>query len=211
MSGAMMEHAAYLHDAGYHVLALDFRGSGGSGGKVTFGARERQDALAALDYLERRGDIDITRVGLHGMSMGAVVAVMVAAEDRRVAGVVAEAPFSSFPDLVRKSYQHKPGPLRAAQTAATLWALSARIGTTVWNVSAVQAAPRLTGRPLLIIENEKDAIVPAGSAEAIMAAAGEPKSLWHVAGSAHGDGHAVQPAEYERRVLEFWRTAFGGT
>jgi hypothetical protein len=35
------------------------------------------------------------------------------------------------------------------------------------------------------------------------AAAGEPKQMWRVPGSGHTGGFAAQPAEFERRVIDF--------
>lgn len=210
-SGAMIEHAGYLNEAGYNVLLVDFRASGGSGGdETTFGAREQLDVLGALDYLHARGDVDMRRVGLQGLSMGGVVAVLVAAADRRVAAVVAEAPFSDFHAVVEHSYAGRPAPLRWAQTAATVQVLNQRLGIKVADISAVRAAGELSGRPLLVIENGQDRNVPPGSARAIIAAAGEQGQIWVIPDAAHGNGHQQQPEEYERRVLDFWAAAFGG-
>lgn len=209
---AMLDHAVYLEQAGYNVLLFDFRASGGSGGDdVTFGAREQLDALGALDYLAARGDVDLRRVGFQGVSMGGVVALLVAAADPRVAGVIVEAPFNDFRAVVEQSYAHRPAPLRWAQTTATVQMLNRRLGIDVAGISAVRAARDLSERPLLVIEDELDRNVPPGSAQAIFDAAAGPRQKWVVGGAAHGAGHQQQPTEYERRVLDFWSMALDRT
>lgn len=204
----MLEHAAYLHRAGHHVLLFDFRGTGGSGGRETFGAREQLDTLAAIDYLQARGDVDMRRVGVQGFSIGAVVALTAAAQDARVAAVVAMAPFADLPGLIGKAYEHRPRPLRSLQATATVWMLGQRLGIEPHNVSAVRAASRLGGRPLLVLAEQFDQAVPQTSAQAIYAASGEPKALHVVQGAQHGEGHRVQPEEFEHWVLDFWSTTF---
>jgi uncharacterized protein len=77
--------------AGIASLAYDKPGSGRSEGDwtaQTFGDRARE-ALAALWFLKEQPGVDVTRVGLLGMSQGAWVAPMVAADSEEVAFVIA--------------------------------------------------------------------------------------------------------------------------
>jgi fermentation-respiration switch protein FrsA (DUF1100 family) len=164
--------------------------------------------MGALDYLEDRGDVDMQRVGFQGVSMGAVVALLVAARDPRIAGVVAEAPFSSFQAVVENSYAHRPPIIRNVQSTATAWMLNRRMTIDITQISAVDAAADLGGRPVFVIEDELDHTVPRGSAAVVAAAAGESGSLWFVQGASHGDGHEHKPEEFERRVLQFWASVF---
>jgi uncharacterized protein len=61
-----------LNDAGYSIFTFDFRNHGESKKGVTgVGLNEYQDVLGALDYLENRGDIDSSDIGLVGFCMGA--------------------------------------------------------------------------------------------------------------------------------------------
>ena len=66
-------YAPLLHAAGYHLLFFDFRGHGASDGDYTSLVYfERDDVLAALNYLCARG---IPRISLLGFSMGGAVAL----------------------------------------------------------------------------------------------------------------------------------------
>src|SRR6266487_2405444 len=57
-----------LNEAGYNLLAFDFRGHGQSGGvHVTFGEEERWDILGAVDWLHQHG---FTQIAVLGTSLG---------------------------------------------------------------------------------------------------------------------------------------------
>ena len=82
--------ADYLTRRGFAVLRMDDRGVGGSSGKLLDSTDEdfAADALAAVDFLSRRRDIDPRRIGLLGHSEGAVVAAIAAARSMDIAFVV---------------------------------------------------------------------------------------------------------------------------
>ena len=204
----MLPHAEYLHEAGYNALLFDFRASGASeGDAVTIGGLEREDALGALDYLEARGDLNMSRVGFQGISMGAAVAIMAAAGDERVAGVVAESPFKDVPAEIAASFEERIGLPAFPFAPITVWITEQRVGIEAEDIAPIEAVTGL-GRPLLIIENELDASIAPGSARAVFGAASEPKRHWMSLGSTHGDGHKADPTGYEREVLSFWSEVF---
>lgn len=69
-----------------HVLALDLRGHGHSGGASTLGDREAQDVDAAVGWLRERGH---DRIVLVGASMGATSLLHAVASGTRVEAAVA--------------------------------------------------------------------------------------------------------------------------
>ncbi len=205
----MLPHAEYLYEAGYNVLLFDFRARGGSeGDAVTFGAREQGDARGALDYLEARGDIDMRRVGLQGLSMGAAVAIMAAARDERVAGVVAEAPFKDLPSEVAASFQRRIGLPSFPFAPITVWITERRLGISASEISPLRDVAEFQGQPLLVIDDELDASIAEGSARAVFEAAPEPKRYWLALGAEHAQGHRAARPAYEQEVLEFWAEVF---
>jgi hypothetical protein len=82
--------ADYLTRRGVAVLRVDDRGVGGSTGDVTRATSEdfADDALAGVQYLKARHEIDPERIGLLGHSEGALIAAMVAARSADVAFLV---------------------------------------------------------------------------------------------------------------------------
>ncbi len=84
------DNARVLTEAGYVVLAFDYKGWGQSEGPrarlAPFG--RVADALAALTFLQTRPGVDPARIGLYGTSYGGATAVWAAALDERVRCVV---------------------------------------------------------------------------------------------------------------------------
>jgi pimeloyl-ACP methyl ester carboxylesterase len=80
----------YLTRRGIAVLRVDDRGVGKSTGNFgTATTRDfASDALAGVEYLKTRKEIDAKRIGLVGHSEGGVIAPMVAAESADVAFIV---------------------------------------------------------------------------------------------------------------------------
>jgi hypothetical protein len=86
--------------AGYNMMLLDYRGYGRSLGRPT----ERGvylDGEAAILHLRGRADVDPEKIVPWGRSIGAAVAVHLAASGP-VRGVVLESPFTSARDLLRE-------------------------------------------------------------------------------------------------------------
>jgi len=203
----LLPTADALHEAGFNVFTYDLRGSGQSGGSVTFGAREREDLVSVVDYLASRADVDADRIGAVGFSMGAATTLMAAARDARVRAVVADSAWSHVyhwlkptlrKALTRPSDQFSPLALKLVEL---------RSGVKLRTLRPARDVGRLSPRPLLLIHGTSDDVVPPGDADELLAAAGEPKELWRVEGAAHGD--TVEPGgpASSRRVVQFFEDA----
>lgn len=85
--------ADYLVRQGVVVLRLHERGQGGSGGSATTTtlAERSADAIAALNYLRTRPQVDVTRLGLIGHGEGGNVALLAGAQPLAPTFVVAMA------------------------------------------------------------------------------------------------------------------------
>ena len=84
------DNARVLTEAGYVVLAFDYKGWGASEGPrarlAPFG--RVADTQAALTFLQTRPGVDRARLGLYGTSYGGATAIWAAALDERVRCVV---------------------------------------------------------------------------------------------------------------------------
>lgn len=202
----LLPHADILHRAGFAVLLFDYRHRGESGGAaITLGLRERDDLRAAIDTLTARREVDPARVGVFGMSMGGVVSILVAAEDRRVRALAVEAPYSRQDTILTRSLRHylKLPTLGIGAVAKRIVAL--RLGEPLALPDARDAIERLSPRPVFVIADEHDAVVGRDETEQVFAAAREPKRFWLVPGADHARGWQAAPQEYERRLAAFFR------
>ncbi|MCX6008267.1 MAG: dienelactone hydrolase family protein [Chloroflexi bacterium] len=76
-----------------NAFLFNFRGVGASGGSYGGGIHEQQDVIAALDWLQKRPDVNPEKFGLAGYSFGAGVVFPVACSDERVKGFALVSPY----------------------------------------------------------------------------------------------------------------------
>lgn len=180
-----MKHLVpWLHEAGYNVMLLDFRGHGQSDLQpTTVGREEVMDLQAALDWLEGEGVGD--RVGGLGMSMGAVVLVNTAVQDDRLDALVLDSMFAEWNDTdFAKDYRLPPE----------------------WLVPGVPNPVELLPHidvPVFIIHGTADILTEIGHAHRVYAAANEPKELW-INDSGHAWSSMTYPVVYREKVLDFF-------
>src|SRR3989442_15755906 len=99
--GGCLDLAKLTRPAGYDLMLVDYRGYGRSEGRPSE-AGLFLDGRAALAYLKARQGREPGRIVVWGRSIGAAVAVEVAAADPSgTAGVILESSFTSVPDLLR--------------------------------------------------------------------------------------------------------------
>lgn len=86
--------AQALAEKGIATLRIDFRGSGDSEGNFIDMTVESQinDAIAALNYLAQRPDVDSTHLGLMGCSFGGTIAIYAANRFKKVRSLSVWAP-----------------------------------------------------------------------------------------------------------------------
>jgi dipeptidyl aminopeptidase/acylaminoacyl peptidase len=204
----MVGYAGMLRDAGFACLMFDMQGSGlRSGRPVTLGYRERWDLMDAAAYLRARSDVDPSRIGVLGVSMGAATALLAAELDPGIRAIVADSAYASLPDMVT------PG-LRAfvGRSAALFAPLIVRFGEAMVGMKSSDIAPersaaRMGNRHLLVIHGDQDDLTHPDSATRIFEAAEGPKELWVVPDCGHSAGPQVSPSEYKQRVNDFFRRA----
>jgi dipeptidyl aminopeptidase/acylaminoacyl peptidase len=217
----MLPTAAFLHAAGFHVLAFDVRGNGENRPEelpVTAG-EYGADAAAAVRYLAGRADV--TSVGIMGHSMGGVGALIAAARVPGVAAAVsAAAPADPF-RLARLTFRLARLPLPDPVAIPLAW-LTARVflrprGHALDEVSAARAAARYRG-PLLLLHGELDAVVPlehlrhltAVARRARADAAGPSAAVRSVVVPAGDHSYLYELAAFRSLVASFLAESLGG-
>jgi fermentation-respiration switch protein FrsA (DUF1100 family) len=207
----MLPQAAYLHQAGYNVLLFDFRGTGESGGAAfTFGIKEPLDVRGAVAYLESRRDIDHNRIAVQGVSVGASIGLLAAAGEPRLRAAVAESAFDDLQAMIASDFHRYSGLPAFPFATITVAVMQPRLGGSVDSVRPVDAVARLGDRPVFIISDGQDQVLPPGSGRQLYAAASGPKQLWLVPTAPHAAGYLAEPTEYARRVLAFYGQYLAG-
>lgn len=205
-SGQWIAPIAKLHArSGYGALLFDFAGHGQSeGNQVTYGIRERHDVTAVIDYLRQRGDVDMERMAILGFSLGAITAVMSAAEHPDLRAVVIESGFSDLHHDIAKLFARYTGlPAFPFVRLVIFW------GQRIARVRLEEVRPaRIIGniapRPVLIISDLRDALADEPyDGEYLYQAAGEPKELWQVAEASHVNAFGIEPDAWIDRVGGF--------
>lgn len=205
----LLPHAQFLHRAGFAILMFDYRHRGESeGDAITMGVRERDDLLAAIDTLAARPEVDPARIGLFGMSMGGVISIVVTAQDRRIKALAVEGPFATHETILTRSLRHYSKlPLLTSIRPLVHWMLQRRFGGSLADAEPFRFVADVSPRPLYIMGDENDAVVGCEDSRVLFDAAGEPKRYWLIPRSDHARGWQFAGEEYERRLLDFFRTA----
>lgn len=197
-----------LWRAGNNVLLFDFRGRGDSDvAPLSLVHKELPDARAAIAYVRER--MPNAEIGVIGYSMGATLAILVAAADPEVKAVVADAPFASIRDVLTHVYQRRRLPPRFLLELSDVinrW----RYGYQFEAVRPLDVVDAIAPRPLLIIHGAADALIPPEQGERLYAAAGEPKELWIVENAIHCGAYFLDRQAYVERVARFFDQAFRG-
>jgi fermentation-respiration switch protein FrsA (DUF1100 family) len=144
----------YFKDANMGVMIVAYRGYSGSDGTPSEEGLYT-DARAALDWLNAQGIAD-GHIVLYGESLGSGVATKMANE-RDVAAVVLESPYTSTVDVAAQSFWFVP----------VRWLMQDRYDS-LSRIADVH-------EPILIMHGEADEVIPQALGRQLFDAANEPK------------------------------------
>ena len=187
---------------GHNLLLIDERAHGRSEGRtITFGIQERWDADSWVRYAVERFGAD-TEIILYGVSMGAATVLMAAGLDlpENVKGIIADCPYSSPKDIIRKVAKDMHMPDRLS------WPF-VKIGGRVYggfDVDETDAARAVKQAkvPILIIHGESDSFVPCEMSDIVSE---NPALITRCTfpGADHGFSYLVDTPRYRKIVTEF--------
>ena len=188
---------------GFSVLLFDFRARGESGGsRSSEGDREQWDVFGAIDYVSSRG-IPVERIGLLGFSLGAGVALLVAAQAPAIPAVVSD---SGFLDYMMDLQNLRAGPLPLPSWFATLVAFTGRIFFKA-DFSKVRPARVVeqVDQPIFFIHGKDDPVVPVEETIELHDISDNPEDrIWIVPDAEHVNVYRSMPEAYVNRVSQFF-------
>jgi pimeloyl-ACP methyl ester carboxylesterase len=212
----MIKKVPFVHERGWNALLFDLRHHGDSGGEATtFGVREKDDVRAAIALARERSP---GQVVLWGVSLGGASAVMAAAEEPAVAGVICDSSFRDLRDTVAHHIRLFRGWrwwLRAVPawpvTDEVLFWMGHKGGFDTGAADVLSAAASLEGRPALFVANSDDRRVPKEIAFELAEAAGPAAEVLIVPGKSHGGAWRNGTAAYENAAASLLEAAQGTT
>lgn len=185
------------NEMGWVALALAPRGLTGSQGEFSIRGWI-DDAIGAVDYMIRQERVN--GVWYAGFGTGGAVGICAGADDLRVRGVAAlgaPADFDDWSQQPRRLLEHSRlvGIVRDPNFPSSFEQWSAQLRDN----RAVERAPDLAPRPLLVVHGSEDPLVPENDARAIAAAHGTADLRLM-----HGAGHNLRQDPRAMAVLLGW-------
>ena len=203
--GSMLGVAEVLRRHGFAVLDLSVRGHDRSDGEtISFGFREMADLEAWYQYARSRPDVDPERIGMFGVSMGAALAIEYSSKNPQIKALIANSAFSSIEDTVETSVTYFTGLPAFPFAPMILFWMEREIGVDSTTIDARRWIATISPRPVLLMQGGADVVVSPDSGTKLFDAAREPKELWFDPEVGHAEFLKKRPAEFERRVAEFY-------
>ncbi len=214
-------YAQGLMQAGFDVLAFDFRNQGESDAMPGYDPRhwlteyEVADALAAVEYVSRRDDLKALPLGLMGISRGGGAAMAAAARWPRVRCVYGEGVWDvidllshfvlRWASLYVPPWVLKPVPhWHFFLTFSTVTQIS-RFRRNCRYTRLKQLIGKLRDRRVMFVAGSHDSYVPSAISQMLYERLGTPAAQFHVVNKAkHNKSRRVNPEDYDRRLVEFF-------
>ncbi|MBK9129371.1 MAG: alpha/beta fold hydrolase [Phycisphaerales bacterium] len=217
-----------LVERGYDILTFDFRGHGRSDCPPGYVPRQwvtdreladmRGAVAFAENWLAEQGRA--IELGLFGISRGACAAILVAAENRRVAALAVDGAFSTDTTIeyfmrrwayiftsMRFAYENYPTVFWRFLRAWMIYFARREFGCRFPSVR--KAIARMAPRPMLFIHGEKDSYLPVEQSRKLYVLAGQPKFLWVAPGARHNQAVVLHAERYSDLTVSFFDRYLG--
>lgn len=187
---------------GIAVLAIDGPGQGEAEYDLPIRGDYERPASAVVDWIEKQTDLDPSRIGIWGVSLGGYYAPRAAAHEKRIKACIAlSGPFDwaeiwdGLPELTRQTFQarsHAPNEKDAFEKAKALTLRESANGLSC---------------PIFIVAGRQDRLVPAQHAERLAKAVSGPVELLVVEDGGHNANN--RPYRYRSRTADWLADQFG--
>lgn len=174
-----------MHELGFSVLGIDYRGFGRSTPTLPSEAMAYEDAGAAWAWLARQRP-QAPRY-IFGHSLGGAIAVHLAAEHPDAAGLIVEGSFTSIPEVFSS---FKWGWLPLGPLITQRFEAAERIGR--------------VRMPVLVVHGDADRLIPPALGRALYERAPGPKRFVLVEGGSHHNTNTLGQAQYREALADLF-------
>ena len=185
--GANVNALRRLHDLGFAVFIVSYRGYGLSDGEFPSEAILYADAEASWKYLVVNKRIDPKRIYIYGHSIGGAVAIELAVRHPNAAGLIVESTFTSIIDVARLKIRYRFFPLDLL--------VDQRFDSLI-------KVPHLR-IPALYIHGTNDHMIPFEMSRLLYERTPHPKHLKLIPGGGHNNSATVGGGTYQAAVSDF--------
>lgn len=209
-----------LLDAGYDLLAFDFRNQGESESLPHYEPLhwlteyEVQDAIAAVRFARHQEEWADLPIGIVGISRGGGAALTAAARCPDIASVAVEGAFTT--DRLMEYYTLRWAALYIPQWVMNLFPLWHVRGTLalVRRISQIRRHCRyvrlerelsqLKQKPVFMIQGGRDSYVPKETSQALIRFLPDNAEFWIAPNANHNKARESAAQEYDQRMVEFF-------
>lgn len=202
--------SSMLAKEGFNVLLVDQRDTGEStcvDGRHSAGQEESDDFAAVAQWLVTEKGIAPEKIGMFGVSGGAIATAIVPAKTDNISAFALEAPIFDFAETARKEVEFQGFPSWLWQLADT----AARLRGVNLNETPIPQGIEAAGdRPILLLHGTEDqrlsyegALKFVDYAESV----GVEVSLETFDGADHTEGMLTETNRYQRALTSFFRAA----
>jgi pimeloyl-ACP methyl ester carboxylesterase len=189
---------------GFNVLMFDLHGCGESDGNtVSGGYYEKDDLKGAVAYVRQRG---YEKIGVLGFSLGAVSALLAAAEDTEIDAVVADSSYADLNDIMEPEFAKRTKAPKIF-LRPILFMIKIIYGVDFTAIRPVEVVAKIAPRPILFIHGEADDMIPVEHARRLLEASQNPANILWIVPGGHTSAYHDYPIEFIDRVTSFFNAA----
>lgn len=175
-----------MHELGFSVLAIDYRGFGKSSAGLPSEASAAEDARAAWQWLASQHPRQPRYI--FGHSLGGAIAIELARQVQDEQGTMVEGTFTSIADVV----------------STFRWGWLPVSPLITQRFESVQKVSDI-GSPLLVVHGSEDSLIQPALGRKLFEAAKEPKQFVLVEGGSHHTTNAVGQGQYRQAIASLFR------
>lgn len=207
----LLDIAAIFNKEGFSVFLFDLRAHGLSdGNKVTYGTGEIMDIEAAFRALSQQKDVDEKRLGIYGVSLGASTSILAEADSDFVKNynkaLFLDSPYSSLDKLLETQFPWKYGYITPLAKFLTKQYTKLFLTNNPFSNEPILKIKEIE-IPVFFTHGSEDRLIEKEHSEELLnAKIFGKKDLYIVPLAGHLEGRLASQGEYDRKMIQFFKS-----